>query len=260
MPLGLTLDHMGPLTRTVRDAGIVLDAIAGPDPGDESTLDRPKDPVASETSLKRVRIGRPENFFNERLHPEVAAAWDGALRAAESEGAEIVRLRVPDPEEINVIARTILLCEASAVLMPHVNRRQDIGEDVLSLFDQGRTLAATDYINAQRVRRRMISDWVRSVEGIDVLCTPATPIPAPAIGEKTVLLGGAEEDARLASTRFVRGINVMGVPAISIPCGTTSSGLPIGLQLIAKPWQEARLIEIAAALEATLTPNRSPGT
>jgi aspartyl-tRNA(Asn)/glutamyl-tRNA(Gln) amidotransferase subunit A len=248
-PLGLTLDHIGPLTRSVEDAGIVLDAISGRDPHDETSLDRVMAEAPSE-----LRIGWPRNFFTERLHPEVVHAFENALETAEKDGTRIVPVRVPDPAGLNTIARTILLCEAAAVLMPHANRRADFGPDVLALFDQGRMIPATDYINAQRVRRAVIREWTRLFRDIDVLVTPTTPIPAPRIGQNTVTISDSEEDTRLASTRLVRGINALGYPALSMPCGQTSDGLPIGLQLIAKPWHEKTLLTCGKALEAALSP------
>ena len=107
-----------------------------------------------------------------------------------------------------------------------------------------------DYVNAQRLRRVLIAEFRRLFERIDCLFVPTTPIPAPRIGQATVSINGVEEDTRLASTRFVRAINVLGFPALSLPCGFTAAGLPVGLQIIGAPFAEARLLAIGAALEA----------
>jgi aspartyl-tRNA(Asn)/glutamyl-tRNA(Gln) amidotransferase subunit A len=165
--------------------------------------------------------------------------------------AEIVEVHVPDPAGLNTIARTILLAEGSAVMAPHMHRRADIGPDVLALLDGGRFVSATDYINAQRVRRRMQREWADMFRRIDVLLTPTTPMGAPEIGQATVTIEGVEEDTRLASTKFVRGINALGLPALSIPFGDTSDGLPIGLQLVGRAWDEATVLKAGAALERT---------
>jgi aspartyl-tRNA(Asn)/glutamyl-tRNA(Gln) amidotransferase subunit A len=251
-PLGLTLDHMGPLTRTVEDAAIVLEAIAGHDPKDESTSSRevPNFSELQRAGLEGVRIGVPANFFLTGIDPEVRRAVENAIGAARRMKAEIVEVRVPDPEGLNIIARTILLAEASAVLSPHLDRRSEFGADVLALFDSGRFVSATDYINAQRVRRRMQHEWEDMFRRIDVLLTPSTPIGAPKIGQATVSIEGTEEDTRLASTKFVRGINALGLPALSLPYGRTSEGLPIGLQIVGRAWEERTVLAAAAALES----------
>jgi aspartyl-tRNA(Asn)/glutamyl-tRNA(Gln) amidotransferase subunit A len=253
-PLGLTLDHMGPFTRTVADAAIVLEAIAGHDPKDESTSTR-KVPAYSQldhTSIVGLRVGIPSNFFLSGVDPEVRRSFESAIEAARRCEAKIVEVHVPDPAGLNTIARVILLAEATAVLTPHLHRRADFGADVLALLDGGRFVSAPDYINAQRVRRRMQRDWAEMFRRIDVLCTPTTPIPAPKMGQMTVSIEGKEENTRLASTRFVRGINALGLPAISIPCGRTSSGLPIGLQIIGRAWGDQTVLETASVIEGAL--------
>ena len=247
MPLDFSLDHMGPLTRTPRDAGLVLNAISGADVRDDTSSRHPlADYVSGRASLAGVRIGLPENFFNERISPEVAAAFDAAVARAEAAGARLVKIRVPDPGAINVISRVILMSEASALMEPYLHRRGDFGADVLALFDQGRLLSATDYVNAQRLRRVYQREWAGLWDDIDCIFTPTAPIVAPKIGETHVDVGGVMEDVRLASTRFVRSINVLGMPAISIPLPV--SGLPVGLQIVGKPFGEAELIGIADAV------------
>jgi aspartyl-tRNA(Asn)/glutamyl-tRNA(Gln) amidotransferase subunit A len=250
MPLGFSLDHMGPLTRSVRDAGAVLNIIAGYDPRDETSSRRPVENYVPdiEPSLRGLRIGLPENFYFERLDPEVDAAVRAAFRTAEALGAEIVTLRVPDIAAINTVARVILLAEASALLEPHLEHRDLFGGDVLALLDQGRLLPATDYINAQRLRRAMQHEFAGAWSRVDCLFTPTAPITAPRIGETTATVGSASEDVRLATTRLVRAINLLGVPAISIPCGMDHRGLPIGLQIVGQPFAEALILRVAQAL------------
>jgi aspartyl-tRNA(Asn)/glutamyl-tRNA(Gln) amidotransferase subunit A len=194
-----------------------------------------------------VKIGVPEHFYNERLVPEVAAAYAQALREAEAAGARLVPMRLPDPVEINAISRVILLSEASAVLEPYLHRRGDFGADVLALLDQGRMLAATDYINAQRLRRVYQREWAKAAAGVDFIFTPTAPVVAPKIGQTTVEIDGVREDVRLASTRFVRALNVIGVPALSVPL-PVAGAMPIGLQIIGKPFEEARVLGMAGAL------------
>lgn len=254
MPLDFTLDHMGPLTRTVRDAAVVLDAIAGFDSRDDSSSRRPVSSYlpGPEVSIKGVRIGKPDNFYFERVEPEVRQAVENCFHLAESLGAEIVPLRVPDISALNAVARIILMSEASALLEPYLGKRDLFGPDVLALFDQGRLLSATDYINAQRLRRTMLREYARIWDHVDVLFTPTSPICAPKIGATTVTIDGEEEDTRMAATRFVRGFNLTGWPAISLPCGTGSAKLPIGLQIVTPAFEEAALFNMAAAIESSL--------
>ncbi|HTT61822.1 MAG TPA: amidase [Bryobacteraceae bacterium] len=251
MTLGFSLDHMGPLTRSVRDAAAVLNVIAGYDSRDPTSSRRPVENYVPdlEPSIRGLRVGLPDNFYFDRLDPEVDSAVRAAFRTAESRGAEIVPVRVPDIAAINTVARLILLAEASALLEPHLEQRDRFGADVLSLLDQGRLVAATDYINAQRLRGRMQREFAGLWQRVDCLFTPTTPITAPRIGETTVALGGVQnEDVRLASTRLVRGINPLGLPAVSIPCGADRRGLPIGLQIVGPPFAEALILRIAQAL------------
>ena len=251
MTLGFSLDHMGPLTRSVRDAAAVLNVIAGYDSRDPTSSRRPVENYVPdlEPSIRGLRVGLPDNFYFDRLDPEVDSAVRAAFRTAESRGAEIVPVRVPDIAAINTVARLILLAEASALLEPHLEQRDRFGADVLSLLDQGRLVAATDYINAQRLRGRMQREFAGLWQRVDCLFTPTTPITAPRIGETTVSLGGVQnEDVRLASTRLVRGINPLGLPAVSIPCGADRRGLPIGLQIVGPPFAEALILRIAQAL------------
>ncbi|MDZ4800784.1 MAG: amidase [Bryobacteraceae bacterium] len=252
--LGLTLDTMGPLTRTVEDAAIVMNAITGFDPQDDATVLRPEEHFvpADNVSLKGVRLGVPNNFYLERLHPDVEALYNSAMREAERLGAEIIHVDVPDPEGLNLIGRTTLLGEAAAVMRPFLHRRDEIGADVRTLLDQGTLLSASDYINAQRVRRAMMADWHAMFDKIDVLVTPSAPVPAPQIGQQTVTVGGQEEDTRLLSTKFVRGVNVIGLPALALPCGLTRERMPAGLQLIGSAWSEKRLFACGKALEQAL--------
>lgn len=259
LPLDFSLDHMGPLTQCVRDAALTLSAIAGFDPRDETCSRRPVELYlpSEPVSIQGLRIGLPENFYFERISPSVAEAVRRAARLAEEAGAVVVALRVPDIAQLNTIGRVILLSEASATMERYLRRREDFGADVLALFDQGRLLPATDYINAQRVRRVLQQEFQAIWRKVDCLFTPTTPTSAPKIGQSTIDLDG-EEDVRIASTRLARGINVLGLPALSLPCGFDETGLPIGLQIIGPSFQEALVLKVGAALEDALSLSLQP--
>jgi aspartyl-tRNA(Asn)/glutamyl-tRNA(Gln) amidotransferase subunit A len=251
LPLGYSLDHMGPLTRTVRDAALVLNAIAGRDSKDPTSSRKPiVDYVPKEgCSIHGLRVGVPENFHFERLDPDVETAVRGAIARAEALGASVRPVTLPDVGALNAVARMVLLAEASAVASPAAERRELFGPDVLALLDQGRLVPAVDYINAQRLRRRMRHEFDALWSEVDCLFTPTTPNTAPKIGDTTIRLCGVDEDVRLATTRLVRGINALGYPALSIPCGLSGAGLPIGLQIVGPPFEEARILRAGAALE-----------
>ncbi len=251
LPLGSSLDHMGPLNSCVRDAALTLAAIVGEDERDESSVARANKSYlpGENVDLKGIRIGVPDNFFTEKVDPTVMAQLRAMVQLAAGLGAQAKVVRVPDMAAINVIGRVILLSEASALMERHAKDRASFGADVRALLDQGMLLPATDYVNAQRLRSIYRRQFLELFQSIEVLFTPTTPLTAPKIGQTTVVLDGQEEDTRLASTRFVRGINVVGFPALSIPCGFDKTGLPIGLQIIGKPFSEATILRAGAALE-----------
>jgi aspartyl-tRNA(Asn)/glutamyl-tRNA(Gln) amidotransferase subunit A len=220
-PLGFSLDHVGPITRTVRDAAIVMEAITSADAITGLRTPAPAPAMIPAT----VRIGIPGNFFNERLSPPVAAAYEEAILRIGSSRCRLVPVQVPDPGEINTVGRLILLCEAVSALRPWLDRRGDFGVDVLALLDQGRQVPAADYIDAQRLRGIYQKQWSKLWDSVDMILTPTTPIQAPFIGQEHV----DGEDVRSVATRFVRPFNVLGIPALSVPLGNSS--LPTGIQL-----------------------------
>jgi aspartyl-tRNA(Asn)/glutamyl-tRNA(Gln) amidotransferase subunit A len=242
-PLGLSLDHIGPLTRTVADLGVAFEAM----------LDSEKQLRPAPASCQYIRIGLPENFYFEQVASEVRDAVQRAAQDAERLGARVVPVKVPDINMLNDVGRIVLLVEASAVYQGHLSHREDFGADVLALLDQGRLIPATDYVNAQRIRKMLVSEFQSIFSSIDCLLTPTTPTTAPLIGEKQVELDGEMVDTRLATTRLVRGINVLGFPALSMPCGKSSNGLPVGLQLIGRPFEEHLLLALGELLESELS-------
>jgi aspartyl-tRNA(Asn)/glutamyl-tRNA(Gln) amidotransferase subunit A len=199
-------------------------------------------------SIAQIRIGLPENFYFDTVAPEVKAAVLSAADRAEKLGARVIPVQVPDVEALNRAGLVILLSEAAAVHQAHLGRRGDFGSDVLALLDQGSLVPAADYINAQRLRKLLLTEFHALFRGIDCLLTPTTPITAPRIGQTQITLDCVAHDTRMLTTRFVRGFNVLGFPALSIPCGASSEGLPIGLQIIGRPFEENLLLVLGEAL------------
>jgi aspartyl-tRNA(Asn)/glutamyl-tRNA(Gln) amidotransferase subunit A len=240
LPLAFSLDHVGPLGSCVEDCALAMNALAD---GDFN--------LAPLTGLKGVRVGVPKNFFFDRVDAEVAAAVRKSIAEMERLGAVLVDVDLPDMNEANAAARVVQLSETAAVYVNHTNPKM-FGEDVWALLEQGRMILGHEYVNGQRVRTLFRQHFDELWRKIDVLATPTTPITAPLLEQNNVLIGDAEENVRMATTRLVRAINFLGEPALSMPCGKSSNGMSIGLQLISPPFTEGRLLQIAKALEAVL--------
>jgi aspartyl-tRNA(Asn)/glutamyl-tRNA(Gln) amidotransferase subunit A len=250
MPLGLTLDHVGVLARTVRDVASAFGTSAKHGSGYVP---------AAHADVRGMRIGVPENFFVEQIAPEVMLAFRAAVQTAAALGAHVIEMRLPDAGALNIVGRVTQLSEVSALLARYLDRPNDFGPDVLALVEQGRLIPAIDYLNAQRVRTVLARDFSKIWKNLDCLMTPATPMTAPKIGEMSVNFGSFIEDVRSAATRLTRPFNVLGWPALALPCGFSTAGLPIGLQLVAPPQQEDTLLQAGAALEDAFgLANRKP--
>lgn len=237
IPLGATLDHVGPLARSVEDAALLLEVISGK---------RVKEFRGGVTGL---RIGVAEEYFFERIEPEVARAVRHALARLGGLGARLVRAIVPSAEDATLASRKILLAEAAVYHRRWRARRAEYGEDVKRLVEMGETLPAKELAWAQKVRAQFRRGLARLFQRVDVLVTPTTPATAALIGESTIEIGGETEDVRLAMTRLVRVFNLAGVPALSVPCGRDSGGLPIGLQIVGRRREEATVLRVGLAWE-----------
>ncbi len=240
LPLAFSLDHVGPLGSSIDDCALAMDVMAG------RGFDLP--PLSELTGL---RIGVPRNFFFDRVQPEVLTAVKRSISEMQRLGACIQEVPIPDPAEMNAAARIVQLSETAAIYANYTNASL-FGADVWALIQQGKMIAAHEYVNGQRIRTLLRQEFDALWEKIDLLVTPTTPTTAPRLDETRVKIGHDDEDTRMASTRLVRAINFTGEPALSMPCGKTAGGLPIGLQLISAPFTEPRLLQIAKTLESNL--------
>lgn len=238
-PLGLSLDHCGPMAATVRDNAIALEVMTGR-----------SYPLPPDADLSGLRVGLPANFFFEEVAPEVVDSVRAAARRAEALGASIHPVEAPDIAALNAAARIILLAEASALHRTHLTRRELFGSDVFALLNQGLMVSGVDYVDAQRVRRRITAEFRKLFRTVDCIFAPSTATVAPRIGEREILMNGRMTDVRLATTRVARGINALGLPALAMPCGENAAGLPVGLQIIADAYREDVLFRTGAALES----------
>jgi aspartyl-tRNA(Asn)/glutamyl-tRNA(Gln) amidotransferase subunit A len=203
-------------------------------------------------NLNGLRVGVPDSFFFENLQAEVEQAVRNALEQMRQLGAVLSDVALPDFKDVNAASRVIQMAEAAAL---YVNYQDpgSFGKDVWANIQDGRQIFGHEYVNSQRLRkiyrRQMNQIW----QSCDVIVTPTTAITAPLRDVATVELNGQTEDIRLASTRLVRGWNYLGEPALSLPCGKDSLDLPIGIQLIAAPNADARLLQVARTLERAWT-------
>jgi aspartyl-tRNA(Asn)/glutamyl-tRNA(Gln) amidotransferase subunit A len=264
VPLAPSLDHVGPLARTAADAALLLGVISGADQHDASTLSQPRlNPytnaraIASRlrprfTKKRPLRLGWPKEYFFDSVDPEIVSAIETAARSFERLGAVIEEVSLSRVHDGDAPSTTIALAEAT-----HVHEAAgwfpahaaDYGEDVRKRLEMGRDIRAADYLAALAVRKRVRADFEGAFERVDAILAPATPIAAPKIGEDSVMIGSTDESIRSALIRTNRPANLTGLPALSMPCGWTKSGLPIGLQLLGKQWREENLLMVARLFE-----------
>jgi aspartyl-tRNA(Asn)/glutamyl-tRNA(Gln) amidotransferase subunit A len=254
-PLSWSLDHVGPLSRTVRDAAIVLNAIAGRDPRDPSTVDVgvPDYTESLEAGISGKVVGVPTNYFFDQVDTEVETAVRQAIAALESQGAKIREVKLPYVEQYVAVEFAIILPEASSYHQGLLRERGHLyTEDVRLFLETGELLLATDYIAALRVRQLIQEGWRQAFDGIDVLAAPSLPTVAARAGDQVITFeDGSEEPVTNAYVRFSCPANITGMPAMSVPCGVNSAGLPIGLQLIGRPFDEATVLRVGRAHEVT---------
>ena len=251
-PLSWSLDTVGPMTRTVEDAALIMNVIAGHDPRDPSSSKRPTEDFAAtlDQGVNGTRVGIPSNYFYEAIDPEVAEAIRSSARLLEGLGAEVDEVSIPVLDHSLSISSTILTAEAAEFHLGHLrDRAEDIGADVRARLEAGALTLAKDYIKAQRARTAFNRQMAKTMERFDLLLTPTVPIGAPRIGETTVQVGDRIEPANNLLSRLTRPFNISGVPTISVPCGFTSFGMPIGMQLAGGPFEEATVLRVAHAYE-----------
>jgi aspartyl-tRNA(Asn)/glutamyl-tRNA(Gln) amidotransferase subunit A len=253
IPLSWSMDTVGPMARTVGDAAALLKVMAGHDPRDPTTRrDTVPDYLAAlDGGLKGIRIGIPHDTFLSAMEPEVGAAVQDALGVLKQRGATFVDVRFPPIDPVVGAHRAIIFSEAAAAHEDLIRTRAaDFSDEVRPLLQSGLFLTATQYLGAQQVRRKIIAAYREIWRSFDLLVTPTSPIAAPPIGATTARLGGKDVPLVRAFLDLTLPFNLTGQPAISLPCGFTKSGLPIGLQLVGRPFDEATLFRAASAYEA----------
>lgn len=252
IPLSWSLDHIGPMTQTVEDAAVMLEVIAGHDPRDPYSRDVPVPQYtrALTGNIKGLRVGIPRSFFFEKLVAEVETAVRSALRIMEKLGARLVEIDIPNAPLNRAIFSNIASPEAASYHEPFLRAHADLyGPEVRNRLEAGRLLLSIDYVRAQRARTALKEEFKVAFKTADVIVTPTLPIPAPRIDQPAVQWGNETEAVLSTLTRYTRLFNVVGVPTVSLPCGFTSEGLPIGLQIAGKPFGEGTVLRAAHAYE-----------
>jgi aspartyl-tRNA(Asn)/glutamyl-tRNA(Gln) amidotransferase subunit A len=253
VPHSWSLDHAGPLTRTVADTALMMQVLSGYDPADPACQDQPVPDFAKSLGrpVKGLTIGVCRNHFFDGLQDDVAAATDAAIDDLAKAGAKVVEFRIP---LLEVGLGAIFAIELSSSTAYHdaslrAGRVEHFTPDVRTLVEMGRLVTGPDYLKAEQYRMALMHEFRKVFAEVDVVVGPTTPITAWKRGEWTVQVAGKPESVLAASWRFTYPYNLTGLPAISVPCGFDRDGLPIGLQIAGRPFDEAMVLRVAHAYE-----------
>jgi aspartyl-tRNA(Asn)/glutamyl-tRNA(Gln) amidotransferase subunit A len=252
MPLSQSLDTVGPLARTAEDCAVLLGLMAGADGEDPTAVAGPVPDFAGATagSIKGLAIGVPTAFYVDDLDAEVAGALDATISVLKREGANIVQVELPDQRQLSAASQLVLAVEAAAFHKRWmIERPQDYGPQVLMRLQNGLAIPGVSYLEALRWRGPALAAHLAAVGDVDAMIAPVSPVPAPTIAESDVGNGPDAEAVIQRLTRFTRPINYLGLPALSIPTGFTRTGLPVGMQLVGRSFDEAMLLRIGAAFQ-----------
>lgn len=252
-PLSWCLDHPGPMVRTVEDAALTLNAIAGPDPKDRATNNArpiPDYTAALTGSVAGLRIGVVREYFDAPLDPEVADAVRAALSQLETMGATLTEVSFPLFADSQAISGTILMSEAAAYHRELLATDGDkFTPSVRLRLEAGLFVTAADYLKAQQARARFNHEMAGLFRDVDLLAGPTEPVTAPPLLAAEVAIGERIVGVTGALTQYTRPYNITGAPAITVPCGFSATGMPIGLQLAGRPFDEATVLRAAHAYE-----------
>jgi aspartyl-tRNA(Asn)/glutamyl-tRNA(Gln) amidotransferase subunit A len=251
-PLSWSQDHIGPMAKTVKDAAILLRAIAGHDPRDPASRSLPvPDYLSIREDVKGLRAGVPSDYYLENCDPEVRDSVMRAFGVLKDAGMAVVDVNIPHLRHATTAGLVILMAEATSKHEHYLkeNQSKEYGRDVRRLLQTGAFITAAHYLKAQRVRSVICREFLKAFEVVDVLLTPGVPIPAPGLQQDSVTISGEIETVRSALTRLMRPYNLAGIPAMVIPCGFSRSGLPVAIQIAGRPFEEATILAVAQAYE-----------
>jgi aspartyl-tRNA(Asn)/glutamyl-tRNA(Gln) amidotransferase subunit A len=252
MPLSQSLDTVGPLARTALDCALLLGLMAGADADDPTAVagSLPDYMAATRESIKGLKIGVPSAFYVDDLDPEVERILDDTITVLKREGVNIVQVELPDQRQLTAACQLVLAVEAAAFHKRWmIERPQDYGPQVLMRLQNGLAIPGVSYLEAMRWRGPALAAYLAAVAGVDAVIAPVAPVAAPTIAESDVGNSPDAEAVIQRLTRFTRPVNYLGLPSLAIPSGFTKSGLPVGMQLIGRSFDEAMLLRIGAAFQ-----------
>ena len=252
MPLSYSLDTVGPLARTAEDCGLIAAATMGPDPLDPTTDGAPLwDPEAAKRAPRTMTIGIPKSFYVDDLEVDVDKALDEAIATFRKLGARIVQVELPDQMLVSAAALIVIGVEALTIHAPWLRTRaKDYSEQVRNRLMNGAAYSGVEYLEALRWRGPALAAHLEAIGQCDAILVPAVRSAAPTIAE-TDVGGGPNADAViLGITRFMRPVNYLGLPSLGVPAGFGKSGLPIGLQLIGRPFRDETLVALGTAFQS----------
>ncbi|MBX7550412.1 amidase [Streptomyces sp. NPDC004232] len=253
--LSWSLDHVGPITRTVEDAGVVLSALAGHDPRDPASLTTPATDYrpTTGTDLTGLRVGVPRTYYFDRIDPEIEAAVRRAIDRLQALGARLVEVETPMTRYIQATQWGLMVPEATAYHQGTLRTVPGLyQDDVRILLEAGELMPAGDYLRAQRSRTLMRQEWARMLQEVDVIAAPTVPATAVEADQSTITWAdGTVEGVSDAYVRLSSPANITGAPSLSLPVGHDATGLPIGMQLLGRPLGESVLLRVGHAYEQT---------
>jgi aspartyl-tRNA(Asn)/glutamyl-tRNA(Gln) amidotransferase subunit A len=252
MPLSQSLDTVGPLARTAEDCALLLGLMAGADSADPTAIAGPLPDymAATQGPIKGLTIGVPAAFYVDDLDQEVARILDETVAVLKREGAKIVQVELPDQRQLTAACQFVLAVEAAAFHKRWmIERPGDYGAQVLMRLQNGLAIPGVSYLEVMRWRGPALAAHLAAVAGVDAVIAPVAPVAAPTIAESDVGNSPDAEAVIQRLTRFTRPINYLGLPSLSIPAGFTDRGLPVGMQLVGRSFDEAMLLRIGAAFQ-----------
>ncbi|MFG3007331.1 amidase [Streptomyces calvus] len=252
--LSWSLDHVGPLTRTVQDVALVLSATAGHDPRDPASVSGPMLDRFPGGDLRGLKVGVPRNHYFDRVAPEVEESVRGAIERLAELGAQLVDVEIPMARYVQAVQWGLMVPEATAYHERSLRATPDLyAADVRILLEAGELTSAGDYLRAQRARTMMRDAWARMFDGIDVLAAPTVPMTAVEAGQEAVeWADGTTEAVSDSYVRLCAPANITGVPALTLPVGHDRAGLPIGMQLMARPFHDATVLRVGRVYEESV--------
>lgn len=252
VPLAWTLDHVGPMTKTVEDTAIMLEAIAGYDPADPASAQRPVEPYrpALSRSLRGIKVGMPRQLLEVNVAEEVQAAVAAAAGVLRDLGMSVEEIDLPRLDDATAVQRTIVFSEAAAYHQAYFPAQaENYSPRMREQLALGLAIPAAQYVQAQRLRRLVMEAFTDVFRRVDLLVTPAAAVEAQPLDQPGIVIDGKTIEGPLPLSRLTNPFNVTGSPAIAVPCGFSRNGLPLGLQLAGRPFADGLVLAAAHAYE-----------